>query len=514
MKRNLLFCAMFFALIAFSSNTNILASTKLTTEDFIYEVNEDGNTLTIVEGNRQITGAEYHVKGQVEIGGKVYRVTCIGENALSLVGTTKLYIDEGITEIKTGTSIEAKELVLPSTLNKLGYIAQAYRIEAISISTNNPHYLSEKNVIYTKDKKKVIQGRPAGKFILPEGVEEIGAYAFSYSYMTGIKFPKTLKKIETGAFTSCYYLSKIVMGKNVKEIGASAFSDCEKLKTVILKDKVEKIGVYAFQNCKLLKEVRLSKRLKTIGAEAFGETAILKLSVGKYAKKIEGIYSSMPSFRKLTIHKHNPYYKSIDNVIYSKDGKELISGRLARETVFVSKRVQKVSKSAFEGNQKVDGVVFEGKLEALPENCFAMSGVYFVVFPKTLKEIEAGCFKHCRYIEEMEIPKTVQYIFQDAFYGCGLKKLIVPQSVKLIGRNALHAAINKIEFKGVKPPKIREQEEIELWEYLEPEYEGSGVEPFGGLDLCIRDIVVPKKSLSKYKKTFKNKMLYESIKGK
>lgn len=493
-------------------SANSAAAEKLTTEDFTYEVNADG-TLTMVKGNHQITGEEYHVKSQVEIGGKTYQITSIAKDGLGSIETTKLYIDEGIIEIHSGTEVSAKELVFPSTIKKLGYLSSLHRVNIITVATNNPYFCAENNVIYSKDKKKVIQGKASGIFVLPEGIEEIGAYAFSYGEMNSIQFPKSLVKVGISAFSDCNKLKKVVMGENVKEIGACAFSNCDGLKTVILKDKVEKIDAYAFRNCKRLEEISLSKKIKTIGAEAFSGTAIKKLSLGQYAKKIDGVYSTMSNFKKLTINKKNPYYKCIKNVIYSKSGKTLISGKLASGTVYVPKKVKKVKESAFAGNLKIDGVVFQGNLKCLPDYCFATSGITYIEFPKKIKAIGKSCFRGCTYIREINPPDTLQYIFQDAFNGCGLKKITIPKNVKLIGVDALHCAVEKIIFKGIKPPKVRKQSKIETWEYEEGECEENWEDPFGGLDPCIDIVSVPKQSLNKYRKALKKKLVYNTIKG-
>lgn len=202
MKKKIVIVLLFVITGIFAISSNSLART-LTTEDFLYEMNSDG-TLMIVEGNRKITGEEYHVKSQVEIGGKSYRVTKIDYPALSSVRTKKVYIDEGFLEIFPDSTYSeigrffTDEVVLPSTLKKIGlYRANNPHgtLDSITISPSNPYLCAERGIIYTKNKKKVLVANTTyGKVVLPEGVEEIAAEAFSFANITAIEFPNSLKK--------------------------------------------------------------------------------------------------------------------------------------------------------------------------------------------------------------------------------------------------------------------------------------------------------------------------------
>ena len=468
MKRNLLSYVIFFVLIVFSFNINISAATKLTTEDFIYEVNEDGNTLTIVKGNRQITGAEYHVKGQVEIGGKVYRVTCVATSALSSLSVDTLYIDEGIKEVNLSYVLHTKKIVFSATVEKInGFLYHRYSaLKSISIHVDNPYLYTENHVIYTKDKKRVIRGNASGKLVLPKEVEII----------------------EANAFSGCTNLYEVIMKDNVRIIKANAFSDCERLKTV-----------------------RFSTNLTTIQKDAFQNTSCRKIVLGRKVKIIDGLLTKISNIEKVSISKKNPYYKTINSVIYSKNGKTLISGKLVRGTVFVPKKVKKIEESAFEGNLNLVGVVFRGSLKEIPSNCFAYSGLEFVILPKKLKKIGNSSFERCYYMDEITLPNTLQSLGPSALEGCMLKKLTIPKSVRVIGKDALYCSIRTLTFKRATPPKIKKQNQVKAEKYnqedgnptlfLQPENNHPGIE----------NVIVPKKSVEKYDKIFDKTMKFKTL---
>ena len=446
---------------------NSAAAEKITTEDFTYEVNADG-TLTMVKGNHQITGEEYHVKSQVEIGGKTYTVTKVSPNVMGSIYADKIYFEEGIKETDLGFVIHATEVFFPSTTKKIAkipYSKMLNKLKKIAIEKNNPFLCIENNIIYTKNRKKVIQGYVTGKVVLQKGIEEIGENAFSGNPITSVRCPESLKIIRKGAF----------------------------------------------ENCEKLRKVQLSKKVKIIEAKAFNGTSVDKLYLGKHVKVIDGLDTRISGFEKLVIDKKNPYYKSVDNVIYTKNGKTLLNGKLANGTVFVPKEVTKVVANAFAENLALTGVVFQGELSSLPKRCFASSGIEFIKLPKNLKKIGTSCFRNCKDIEEIKLPSTLLYIYPSAFEGCMLTKLTIPKNVKRIEKDALYYSIRKLTFKGSKPPRIKKQKEVLPEE--PPNSEDGDDNPYRKVNKNpgIKEVIVPKKSVAKYDKIFDKTLKFEVL---
>ncbi len=76
------------------------------------------------------------------------------------------------------------------------------------------------------------------RVIMPNGVESIGEYAFSYCHrLESIEIPSSVKYIGDWAFSHCVCLSRISMPASVKKIGRSAFYGCKSLKEVVFKGK-------------------------------------------------------------------------------------------------------------------------------------------------------------------------------------------------------------------------------------------------------------------------------------
>jgi hypothetical protein len=92
---------------------------------------------------------------------------------------------------------------------------------------------------------------------LPPKITVIPARLFAESRITEITIPNGVTRIEIGAFSSCKQLTKVTIPDSVTEIGQHAFGGCSALTTVTIPDSVTEIGRYAFEGCSELTTVKL-----------------------------------------------------------------------------------------------------------------------------------------------------------------------------------------------------------------------------------------------------------------
>lgn len=136
-----------------------------------------------------------------------------------------------------------KNIILPSSINslELNVFGECKDLKSIEVEENNVNYTSYDGILFTKDKKKILQ-YPAGLerrvYEIPAFVEIIGQNSF---YLT-----------ETSM------LEKIIVKDNVKEVSDYAFFRCPTLKTIIFYGDINKIGTGAFRNCTSLTNVNFN----------------------------------------------------------------------------------------------------------------------------------------------------------------------------------------------------------------------------------------------------------------
>jgi hypothetical protein len=150
------------------------------------------------------------------------------------------------------------------------------------------------------------------------------------------------------SFTENLKIKKVVVKKGVKTISNSAFYGCKNLKSVKLPSTVTKIGSCAFYSTNI-KKVTIPKSVKKIGWKAFSEIENMEyvklpgnvklvdfdgeFDPQVFMSKVDTVEFSTNVSKKLfnkfdtknyIVSENDPKYKSIDGVIYTKDGSEVV----------------------------------------------------------------------------------------------------------------------------------------------------------------------------------------------
>jgi hypothetical protein len=111
-----------------------------------------------------------------------------------------------------------------------------------------------------------------GKFVLPDGLQSLGAYAFRQcNALRSIRIPASIIAIPIGVFERCEQLTTVELHDAITEIEQSAFSHCTKLSGIQMPADLTVIGAWAFSNCLSLTDadVVFGDRLQKIGDRSF-----------------------------------------------------------------------------------------------------------------------------------------------------------------------------------------------------------------------------------------------------
>ena len=157
-------------------------------------------------------------------------LTAIGKGAFSgCAGLTALRIPEGVTALDGET------------------LAGCGNLTALQVDPENPVLYAEGGALYCRDGENgltlVSWSAACGAAAVPEGVERIGAYAFSgCAGLTAVALPESLKSVEEHAFENCSSLTEIVFPPKVTEMKPLSFKGCTALKQVTLSPDTQRIA--------------------------------------------------------------------------------------------------------------------------------------------------------------------------------------------------------------------------------------------------------------------------------
>ncbi|MDE6615222.1 MAG: leucine-rich repeat domain-containing protein, partial [Lachnospiraceae bacterium] len=169
---------------------------------------------------------------------------------------------------------------------------------------------------------------------IKDGIKSIGLCAFEHSNVRNVNIPASVSEIDGGLFGGCTKLESVVCNANINSIPSEMFYGCSALKTFEIPDSVTSIMEFAFRGCKEL-EVKIGKNIS-------------------YISNIEAFYNAAVSFE---VDVDNEFYKSIDGVLYSKDGTKLEYYPYKKPGGYIMPgEVVEINNNAFLGNTFITGI--------------------------------------------------------------------------------------------------------------------------------------------------------------
>lgn len=343
------------------------------------------------------------IRGGVKLGTGCFNACYKLSNISILEGTTDLP-----TACFAGTAISS--IHLPASLKTIG--EQAFygcdNLKEVSLSSDNPNFLVENNILYSKDKKRLIIF-PIGRqeindFNVPEGVEIIGTGAFGYaSYLNKITLPQSVDSIAPAAFYASA-LTEIKIPEKVTTIPRFAFQGCINLIKVELPEDIHTIGESAFRYCENLSDFSLPKKLLVIGPYAFNQALLVGekfhlpenvKSIGEHAFDYSGISGSnivIPpsltdwgndSFLKAGHHEKVTIMSSCPTPEYA------FALNTGIKEVYIGASVKKIGNNLFDTYSElaaIEKVTLEEGIEEIGKYCFP--GLYEeFILPNSVRKV-------------------------------------------------------------------------------------------------------------------------------
>ena len=178
-------------------------------------------------------------------------VTEIGDSAFSgCHSLTSVSLPEGLKVINSRVfenCTKLSEISFPDSLTTIG--AYAFK-----------NCASLKQVKISKILTTIAEGAFLNSGIetidFEEGIQYILTDVFAATNIKTVVLPKSVRKIEMNAFTSCTNLESITLNEGLVEIKSSAFNNLPKLTEIIIPASVTQISELAFDGCANLQAVK------------------------------------------------------------------------------------------------------------------------------------------------------------------------------------------------------------------------------------------------------------------
>lgn len=169
-----------------------------------------------------------------------------------------------------------------------------------------------------------------------------------------VSIPSGVERICTAAFCGHRELQEIRFPNSLKVIGRFAFSECKSLKNIFVTSNIESIAYDAFDGCVSLENIK--------------------------------------------VEKGNPFFMSLDGVLYSADGKTLIKYPPGRNNPVykVPYGVERIARNAFNRNRFLVQIEMPPTLESIGYKAFCYSErLRTIEIPPFVHEIGYCAFSNC-----------------------------------------------------------------------------------------------------------------------
>ena len=179
------------------------------------------------------------------------------------------------------------------------------------------------------------------------------------------------------------------------------------------------------------------------------------------------------TMERIIVDDDNPNYKSIDGVIYSKDGKTLLKYPQGKKDISfeIPEGVTVIDEFAFAFCENIKEISFPSSLKEIKEwaftDCLSLENITFsdgidnigrnafghcdsltnVTIPGNIKAISYGMFGYCKSLKTVVIENGVTTINELAFIRCdNLERVVIPESVTVIKGEIFNNSPNTIVY--------------------------------------------------------------------
>lgn len=247
------------------------------------------------------------------------KVSKISAGVFSYTGLTSFTIPETVREIRLhcfeGCEIETifvpkSVVVLEPMFRGPDWFYENNWPKSITVSEDNKSYTSIDGVVFTKDKKELIEypcGKSGTSYVIPSGTSKIGNYAFNGCRLKSVTIPNSINQLGEWAFLQCM-IESLTIPEGIKEIPEGFAFKCYGLKEVSLPSSLITIAADAFCLTTSLESITLPEGTVSIGDSAFSSSAIKEVTLPSSIHEISNRAFGSCKINKVTLPQGMTYF--------------------------------------------------------------------------------------------------------------------------------------------------------------------------------------------------------------
>jgi len=363
-------------------------------------------------------------------------------------------------------SIDVESVELPALIAKVHPDSfNAKNLAKIIVNKDNPNYCDVDGVLFSKDMtelERFPEGKVADVYEVPASVTKIADNAFGdCKFVQKIVLPSAVSSIGCHFSAGCTSLKEIVLDSNNKKYRSVdgvlynaeattliSFPSAKDANTYSFPETLTTIGDYAFISYTASSQLVLPPTVKELGwGFPFGKN-IECITVPASVSYIDAnVFWNCSALREINVDKDNPYFTSVDGVLYSKDMSAILRCPPSYpDTVFkVPEGISVIDELAFSECKKIT----------------------HIQLPASLFEIRSHAFEGCCSLKSFVIPDSVKSIGCQIFFDCPeLTIITIGTSVESVGYDIFGDAsrsndrINKVVCLPIVPPALSNDDSI------------------------------------------------------
>ena len=365
------------------------------------------------------------------IGGAAFS-GCTSLTSLNIPESVTTIYDEAFAGCTSLTSFSISANVIRFAGNTLN---RCTSLKEINVASENPEYLSEDGVLYSRNKRSIIKypiARPQTDYVIDANVDTIISYAFEdCNNLTKVEIPEGVKIIGYRAFADCENIAQFSIPKSVTNIYDEVFLNtawynnqaeglvylddcCLGYKGIhqgalSLNENTRVIASAAFRNQSAITEVKLPNSLITIGDYAFSFcSSLTEMIIPNSVTEIGS--GAFHSCSKMTKVKLPDTLTEIKSSMFSRSG---------IKEIHIPSSVTKIGEWAFQSCDNLTSLEIPNSVTEIEQYAFSLCrNITSVVLPNTITKINYATFWECTQLTSITIPSSIEEIASSAFNGC------------------------------------------------------------------------------------------------